>query len=107
MFLSAFWSGTDEDQLADQPTVLGGDLLGDAAAEGKAQQVDFGEAEQVDKGDRVSGHRWDTVGRLAARTPDPGLVESDHLTIVGQGRHRGGSPPADVARTILHTNHQL
>jgi hypothetical protein len=27
MFLSAFWSGTDEDQLADQPTVLGGDLL--------------------------------------------------------------------------------
>jgi hypothetical protein len=70
MFFSAFWSGADQDQLADQPTVLGSDLLGDAAAEGKAQQVDFGEAEQLDKGDRVSGHRCDIVGRLAARTAD-------------------------------------
>ncbi len=53
VLLSALRSGADEDELADQPSVLGRDLLGDEAAEGKAQQVDFGEAEQVDEGDRV------------------------------------------------------
>src|SRR5216683_659750 len=104
MFLSAFWSGTDEDQLADQPTVLGGDLLSDATAKGKAEQIHFGEAEQVDKGNRVSGHRWDIVGRLAARTADPGVIESDHRAIGGQGVHDGGIPRVDVAREMLQRN---
>ena len=36
MFLSALRRGADENELADQPFVLGGNLLGDAAAERKA-----------------------------------------------------------------------
>ena len=53
MLFSALRRGADEDELSDQPRVLGGDLLGDAAAEGKAQQVDLGKAKQIDEGDGV------------------------------------------------------
>ena len=49
MLLAAFRSGADEDELADQPFVLGGDLLGDAAAERKAQQVDLRKASPEDR----------------------------------------------------------
>jgi hypothetical protein len=104
VFLSALRSGADEDELADQPSVLGRDLLGDAAAEGKAQQVDFGEAEQVDERDRVPGHRRDIVGRLARRAADPCVVEGNHRAIGGQGIHDGGIPRIDVAREMLQQN---
>ena len=104
VFLSAFRRGADEDELADQPSVLRGDLLGDAAAEGKAQQVDFGEAEQVDEVDRVSGHRRDIVGRLTGRAADPGIVEGDHGAIGGEGVDDGGIPRIDVAREVLQEN---
>ena len=60
-------SAADEDELADQRSVLGSDLLGDEAAERKAQQIDLGEAKQADEVDRVSRHRRDIVGRLTSR----------------------------------------
>jgi hypothetical protein len=44
--------------------------------EGKAQGVDFGEAEKVDEVDRVSRHRRDIVGRLTDRAADPGLSKA-------------------------------
>ncbi|BCG96427.1 hypothetical protein MesoLj131a_52910 [Mesorhizobium sp. 131-2-1] len=81
--------------------MLGSDLLGDAAAERKAKKVDFGEAEQFNKRDRVSGHRRDIVGRLACRAADPGVIESDHRSIGGQGIHDGRVPRIDVAREML------
>src|SRR6185312_14735389 len=104
VFLSAFRRGTDEHQLADQPSMPGGNLLSDAAAEGKSQQVHFDEAEQVDKGDRVSCHRRDIVRRWTGRATDPGVVKRDDWAIGGESVDDGGIPRIDVAREVLQQN---
>ena len=104
MFLAALRRSADEDQLAYQPSVFGGDLLGDETAERKAQQVDLGKVEQNDERDRVSRHRRDIVGRLAGRAADAGVVEHDDGTIGGQRVDDGGIPRIDVAREVLQEN---
>src|SRR2546430_10107086 len=104
MFLSAFGRSADEDELANQPSMLGSDLLSDAAAEGKAQQVDFGEAEHVDEIDRVSCHRRDIVGCLTGREADPCVVEGDYRAIGGEGVDDGRSPCIAVSPEVLQKN---
>jgi hypothetical protein len=104
MFLSASRRSRYKDELADQPSVLGGDLLSDAATKRKAQQVDLCEAKRVDELDRVSCHRRDVVGRLTARAADPGVVEGDHGAISGQSVDDGGIPSIDVTREVLQEN---
>jgi len=84
--------------------VLGRHLLGDAAAERIAQQVDFRQAEQVDESDRVADHRCNIVGGLAGRAADAGVVERDHGTIGSQGAHVGRVPGINVARDVLQQN---
>lgn len=81
--------------------MLGSDLLGDEAAERKAQQIDLGEAKQADEVDRVSRHRRDIVGRLTGRAPDTGVVEGDDRTISSKCVDDGGIPRVNISREML------
>src|SRR5215469_16734390 len=104
MFLSAFRRGADENEPADQPSVLSSDQLSDAAAKRKAQQVDFREAEQSDEGDGIFRHRCDVVRRFAGRTTDTGVVKRDDWPIGRESVDDGGIPRIDVAREVLQEN---
>ena len=104
MFLSAFRRRADEDELADQPYVLGGDLLSDAAAKRKAQQVDFREAEQIDESDCIFRHRCDIIRRLASRATNTRVVKRDDWAIGRESVDDGGIPSVYVAREVLQEN---
>ncbi|MGC0393563.1 hypothetical protein ABIF91_005949 [Bradyrhizobium sp. USDA 241] len=104
MFLSASWRGADEDEFPDQPFVLSCDLLGNAAAERKAQQVDLRKAEEIDEGECIPRHRSDIVRRLAGRATDPSIVECDDGAIGGKTVDDGGIPRINVAGEVLQEN---
>jgi len=111
--LCLFRRGADENVLPDQPFVLGGDLLGDAASERKAQQIDFRKAEQIDEGDCIPRRRCDNIRRLAGRATDPGVVEGDYSAIGGVSvddagnrwhRRRETNPATDTDKVLRITS---
>ena len=68
-------AGPRQDEPADEVGVVERDLLGDAAAEREAEQVDPLVAERADEGGGVGGDRDERVRDLAAGRADPAVVE--------------------------------
>ena len=59
--------------------------LGDHAAEGEGEDVDLVEAERLDEGVGVVGHRLDAVGNLAGGGADTAVVEGDDVVVLRDG----------------------
>lgn len=83
--LAALGPGAGEDEFADELGVLHHQGLGDEAAEGEGEDVDFVEPERRDEGVGVIGHRLDTVRHLTGRGSDTAVVEGDDVTALGDG----------------------
>ena len=77
-------------EAADECGVLERDLLGDAAAEGEADQVDALMAERADERCGVGGHLGHRVRDFPAASADPAVVEGDDVV--------AGGDPVDHAR---------
>jgi len=77
------------------------DLLGDEASHGKPVQVVGAQAQGIGERDRVHRHlghgAWDPV-RGAAH---PGVVQQDHLALLGDNVDQDRVPVVDVAAIVL------
>ena len=94
--LAAGGACTGEDELADEAGVLHHQGLGDHAAERKREDVDLLEAEDLDEGHGVVGHRLDTVGNLAGRAAGAAVVEGDDMVVPGDGIDDARVPVVEV-----------
>ncbi len=84
-------------ELADQAGVLVDQRLGDETAEREREDVDPVEAERLDEGEGVVGHRLDAVGHLAAGAADAAVVEGDDVVTLAIGSMRRGSQLSRLA----------
>ncbi len=91
----------DEDQLANQVGRLQRDLLGNKAADRDAEHVDLGQAQRPDEGDGVRAHLLEAGRRLARRIRHAGIVEQDHLAVLGEAVGHGRIPIIHRARIVL------
>jgi hypothetical protein len=78
-----------------------GDLLPDEAADRETEQIDSLQAERVDEGDRVAGHRLDGAWRPAGRGADANVVERNHASIRRECVGERGVPVVEVAAEVL------
>lgn len=76
-------SGTREDDLANELRFLLRDHLRDEAAQRESKEINLIEPQGTDKGDRIVGHGGHGVRRLAFRSADTAVVESDHWMLGG------------------------
>lgn len=111
--LAALRPGGREHEPADQLGTQQGELLGDLAAQGVAEQVDAGQAERVGEGDGVAGraarvgheveHRGG-VGRETRRGPgqaQQGVVLLRHEGVdIDQGLHLARCGIAELCRPL-------
>ena len=84
--------GGGQDDPADAVGVLLGDDLGDDAAQGVAEQVDRVQAEGVQEGDGVGGHRLEGVGGGPAGAADAAQVDQDDAPLGREAVDHGGVP---------------
>ena len=98
-------SGAGEDQLADELGFVLDDHLGDHAAHGEAQQVDLGQAQRPDEGDRVFRHRLNALRHRAGGGADAPVVERDDPVFRGEAVDDPGSQLSrTAARCVTRTS---
>lgn len=95
-----------QNQLMDPVGMAQGDLLGDHAAHGNAENVGAGNVQGVQEPHGVGGHqgnRETTPSRVGST--GPAIVNEDHLVAGRQRIHQPGRPPVAV-RGISDDHHQ-
>ena len=95
-------SGAGKDQLADELGFVLDDHLGDHAAHGEAEQVDLGQAQRPDEGDRVGRHRLDGLRRRAGGGTDAPVVERDDPVFRGEAVDDPGVPVVEDRGQVSH-----
>ena len=98
-------AGAREDELADELRVPEGQRLGDHAAQGEREDVDRVEAQGLDEGDGVLGHRLDRVRDGAGGCADAAVVEGDHVVLGGDGIDDGWVPVVQGAGEVDEEDH--
>src|SRR5271154_3380258 len=91
----------DLGQLAHQVRCMEGDLLGNHAADGKAEHVHLGEAERADEGDRVRAHLRNARRHFAGARGNTCVVEQDDFTSFGQTVGHSRIPIVQRAPEVL------
>ena len=94
-------AGAGEDELAHQFGAGLDDQLADEAAHREAEQVDLGQAEGFDEGDRVLCHVVNIVGRFAAGAADAAIVENDDMVFAGEAIDNAGIPVVEHGRQMI------
>ena len=98
---SALGPGAGQDQPADERGPGEGDVLGDEAAEGEAEQVRPGQADRVGEGDDLPCGLGDRVRGQAGGGADAGVVDEDDLPLGRQGIDERRVPVVYVAAKVL------
>jgi hypothetical protein len=105
---TALRARSGEDHPTDEVRPLQCDLLGDESADGEAEQVDLGEPQRIDEGQRVAPELLERRRRGACRQAHPARVEQDDLALVRDVVDQGGVPVVEVAAEVLeeHDGHR-
>jgi hypothetical protein len=91
---------TDDHKLAHEVRPLYGDVLGDHGADGEAKDIDYGEAERMDKDRRAFGHLGEGSGNFSRGPGDPSVVEEDHFAVVCEAVSYGRVPAIHAAEDM-------
>ena len=102
---SACGSGSGEDQLADEFGMFDHQRLGDHAAEGEGEDVDFVETECGDEGIGVVGHRLDGVGNGPGGGSHAAVVDSDDVVVLGDRIDDPGIPVVQRGGEVNEEDH--